>query len=230
MADREDDLLCRERVVPAGTAHGQRCDASILRGQPRHAVTEAHLAAARDDLITHNLRLVVYLAKKYENSGVPQEDMISIGTIGLIKAVNTFTPARNIKLATYASRCIENEVLMHFRNKKKSAQDVYISDPIDTDKDGNSLTLGDIMSEEDNIIDCIDLHIKSEQLYDFIACCLDERERQIIVMRYGLGGTRPLTQREVAKKLEISRSYVSRIEKKAIGTLRTRFEREGAFL
>ena len=125
---------------------------------------------------------------------------------------------------------IANEVLMHFRNKKKSAQDVYISDPIDTDKDGNSLTLGDIMSEEDNIIDCIDLHIKSEQLYDFIACCLDERERQIIVMRYGLGGTRPLTQREVAKKLEISRSYVSRIEKKAIGTLRTRFEREGAFL
>ena len=185
---------------------------------------------ARQTLIERNLRLVVYIARRFENTGINIEDLISIGTIGLIKAINTFRADKNIKLATYASRCIENEVLMHFRNKKKSAQDVYISDPIDTDKDGNSLTLGDIMSEEDNIIDCIDLHIKSEQLYDFIACCLDERERQIIVMRYGLGGTRPLTQREVAKKLEISRSYVSRIEKKAIGTLRTRFEREGAFL
>ncbi len=118
---------------------------------------------------------------------------------------------------------------MHFRNKKKSAQDVYISDPIDTDKDGNSLTLMDVMSEEDNIVDCIDLHIKSEQLYQFIGTALDERERQIIVMRYGLGGNRPLTQREVAKKLDISRSYVSRIEKKAISVLRGRFEKEGAF-
>ncbi|MEM1485688.1 sigma-70 family RNA polymerase sigma factor [Oscillospiraceae bacterium PP1C4] len=118
---------------------------------------------------------------------------------------------------------------MHFRNKKKSAQDVYISDPIDIDKDGNSLTLIDIMAEDDNIIDCIDLHIKSEQLYSFISGALDERERQIIVMRYGLCGNRPLTQREVAKKLDISRSYVSRIEKKAIDTLRSRFEKEGAF-
>jgi RNA polymerase sporulation-specific sigma factor len=186
--------------------------------------------AAKACLIEHNLRLVAHIIKKYYSTFKDQDDLISIGTIGLIKAVSTFNTDKGTRFATYASRCIENEVLMHFRNKKKSAQDVYISDPIDTDKDGNSLTLGDIMSEEDNIIDCIDLHIKSEQLYDFIACCLDERERQIIVMRYGLGGTRPLTQREVAKKLEISRSYVSRIEKKAIGTLRTRFEREGAFL
>ena len=118
---------------------------------------------------------------------------------------------------------------MHFRNKKKSAQDVYISDPIDTDKDGNSLTLMDIMADDENIIDCIDLHIKSEQLYHFIEGALDERERQIIIMRYGLGGTRPLTQREVADHLNISRSYVSRIEKKAIGTLRSKFEKEGAF-
>ena len=171
--------------------------------------------AAKACLIEHNLRLVAHIIKKYYSTFKDQDDLISIGTIGLIKAVSTFNTDKGTRFATYASRCIENEVLMHFRNKKKSAQDVYISDPIDTDKDGNSLTLGDIMSE---------------QLYDFIACCLDERERQIIVMRYGLGGTRPLTQREVAKKLEISRSYVSRIEKKAIGTLRTRFEREGAFL
>ena len=125
---------------------------------------------------------------------------------------------------------IANEVLMHFRNKKKSAQDVYISDPIDTDKDGNSLTLQDIMAEDDNIVDCIDLRIKSEQLYRFIEGALDERERQIIIMRYGLGGTRSLTQREVAKKLDISRSYVSRIVKKAISILRGKFEKEGAFL
>lgn len=118
---------------------------------------------------------------------------------------------------------------MHFRNKKKSSQDVYISDPIDTDKDGNNLTLIDIMAEDDNIIDCIDLHIKSEQLYTFISGALNEREQQIITMRYGLCGRRPLTQREVAKKLDISRSYVSRIEKKAISTLRNRFEKEGAF-
>ena len=185
--------------------------------------------AAKARLIEHNLRLVAHIIKKYYSTFKDQDDLISIGTIGLIKAVSTFKPEKSVRFATYASRCIENEVLMHFRNKKKSAQDVYISDPIDTDKDGNSLTLMDVMSEEDNIDDCIDLHIKSEQLYQFIGTALDERERQIIVMRYGLGGNRPLTQREVAKKLDISRSYVSRIEKKAISVLRGRFEKEGAF-
>ncbi len=185
--------------------------------------------AAKARLIEHNLRLVAHIIKKYYSTFKDQDDLISIGTIGLIKAVSTFKPEKSVRFATYASRCIENEVLMHFRNKKKSAQDVYISDPIDTDKDGNSLTLMDVMSEEDNIVDCIDLHIKSEQLYQFIGTALDERERQIIVMRYGLGGNRPLTQREVAKKLSISRSYVSRIEKKAISVLRGRFEKEGAF-
>lgn len=185
--------------------------------------------AAKARLIEHNLRLVAHIIKKYYSTFKDQDDLISIGTIGLIKAVSTFKPEKSVRFATYASRCIENEVLMHFRNKKKSAQDVYISDPIDTDKDGNSLTLMDVMSEEDNIVDCIDLHIKSEQLYQFIGTALDERERQVIVMRYGLGGNRPLTQREVAKKLDISRSYVSRIEKKAISVLRGRFEKEGAF-
>ena len=125
---------------------------------------------------------------------------------------------------------IANEVLMHFRNKKKSAQDVYISDPIDTDKDGNSLTLQDIMAEEDNIVDCIDLKIKSEQLHRFIQSALDDRERRIILLRYGLQGGRPLTQREVAKRLGISRSYISRIEKKAILALREQFAQQGAFL
>ena len=184
---------------------------------------------AKAKLIEHNLRLVAHIIKKYYSAFKDQDDLISIGTIGLIKAVSTFKSEKGTRFATYASRCIENEVLMHFRNKKKSAQDVYISDPIDTDKDGNSLTLQDIMAEDDNIIDFIDLHIKSEQLHTFIADALDEREQQIIIMRYGLGGTCPLTQREVAKKLDISRSYVSRIEKKAINVLRTKFEKEGAF-
>ncbi|MBC8583996.1 RNA polymerase sporulation sigma factor SigK [Youxingia wuxianensis] len=184
---------------------------------------------AKNTLIEHNLRLVAHIIKKYYSNFKDQDDLISIGTIGLIKAVSTFNAEKGTRFATYASRCIENEILMHFRNKKKSAQDVYISDPIDTDKDGNSLTLIDIMADEENIIDCIDLHIKSEKLYDFIRENLDSREQQIIFMRYGLHGMKPLTQREVAKKLDISRSYVSRIEKKAIGTLRGMFAKEGTF-
>ena len=149
--------------------------------------------------------------------------MISIGTIGLIKAVSTFDCDKGTRFATYTSRCIENEILMYFRNKKKSAQDVYISDPIDTDKDGNALTLLDIMATDDNIFDIIDLRIKSDRLYILLQQCLEPRDRQILAMRYGLYGTPPLTQREVAKKLGISRSYVSRIEKRAILELRDQF-------
>lgn len=135
--------------------------------------------------------------------------------------------AIHLKKNRYLSCGIANEVLMHFRNRKKSAQDVYISDPIDTDKEGNSLTLMDIMAEDDNVIERIDLHIKSERLHSFIGTALEPREQQIILLRYGLSGSAPLTQREVAKMLGISRSYVSRIEKKAISALRARFEREG---
>ena len=178
---------------------------------------------ARNVLIEHNLRLVVYLAKKYESSGVPAEDMISIGTIGLIKAVNTFNSGKKIKLATYASRCIENEILMFFRNQKKTAQDVFISDPIDTDKDGNTLTLIDVIADKSDIADEIDTKIKVEKLRVILPVCLTERERLIIEMRYGLCGREELTQREIAKKLNISRSYVSRIEKSALEKLRKQF-------
>ncbi len=122
---------------------------------------------------------------------------------------------------------IANEILMYFRNKKKSAQDVYISDPIDTDKEGNSLTLMDIMADEDNILDNIDLRLKSERLYSYMSHLLDEREQEILTMRYGLSGQKPLTQREVAAKLGISRSYVSRIEKKAVASLRHQFAQDG---
>jgi len=182
---------------------------------------------AKNKLIEHNLRLVAHIIKKYYSNMKDQDDLISIGTIGLIKAVSTFDCDKGTRFATYASRCIENEILMYFRNKKKSAQDVYISDPIDTDKEGNSLTLMDIMADEDNILDNIDLRLKSERLHRYIDSFLDEREQQIITMRYGLSGQKPLTQREVAAKLGISRSYVSRIEKKAIAILKRQFAKDG---
>ncbi len=165
--------------------------------------------AARNRLIEHNLRLVAHIIKKYYSNQKDQDDLISIGTIGLIKAVSTFDSDKGTRFATYAARCIENEILMHFRNMKKSAQDVYISDPIDTDKEGNVLTLMDIVAEDESIFENIDLKLKAEKLHRLIDKHLDERERTIIFMRYGLTGETPLTQREVASKLDISRSYVS---------------------
>lgn len=180
---------------------------------------------ARNCLIEHNLRLVAHIVKKYYSASKDQDDLISIGTIGLIKAVSTFDYEKGTRFATYASRCIENEILMHFRALRKSAGDVYINEPIDTDKDGNQLTLIDIIAEDDSIVDAIDLKMKSEQLHKYILESLDPRERLIIIHRYGLYGRAPLTQREVAKLLDISRSYVSRIEKKALLTLRRRFNK-----
>lgn len=180
---------------------------------------------ARNKLVEHNLRLVAHIIKKYYSNMKDQDDLISIGTIGLIKAADTFNYEKGTRFATYASRCIENEILMYFRGKKKTAQDVYISDSIDTDREGNSITLMDIVAQEDDIADDIDTKIKSEQLYGFISNALDEREKEIIAMRYGLYGKMPLTQREVAKKLGISRSYVSRIEKKALEKLAYEFEK-----
>lgn len=185
--------------------------------------------SARSKLIEHNMRLVAHIIKKYYNVTTDQEDLISIGTIGLIKAVSSFDYSKKVKFATYASRCIENEILMHFRSLKKSAGDIYFDEPIDTDKEGNQLTLIDIIAEDDGIVEKIDLSIKSEQLYRFLDECLDEREITIIKHRYGLYGCKPLTQREVAQKLDISRSYVSRIEKKALQTLRKKYERTSIF-
>jgi len=176
---------------------------------------------AKNELIEHNLRLVAHIVKKYYNSGADQDDMISIGTIGLIKAVSTFNSDKGIRLATYAARCIENEILMYFRNMKKTSQDVFISDPIDTDKDGNALTLIDVIA--DDIAEEIDTKIKLEKLRVILSGCLEEREKQIIEMRYGINGREELTQREIAKKLNISRSYVSRIEKSALEKLRKQF-------
>lgn len=188
------------------------------------AKMEAGDDEARKTLIEHNLRLVAHIAKKYYGSGADQDDLISIGTIGLIKAVSSFNSGKGIRLATYAARCIDNEILMYFRGAKKTAQDVYISDPIDTDKDGNTLTLIDVLTDGTNIVDDLDNKIKLEQLRVYLKDTLQPRELEIIMLRYGLKSGRELTQREVAKRLGISRSYVSRIEKKALEKLRSRFD------
>ena len=185
--------------------------------------------SARNQLIEHNLRLVAHIIKKYYSSVRDQDDLISIGTIGLIKAVNTFDYTKGTRLATYASRCIENEILMHFRSGKKTAQDVSFSEPIDTDKDGHPLTLSDVIAEDDTIVDDIDLKINSEKLYRYIGEILGDREKKIIELRYGLFCD-ALTQREVASRLNISRSYVSRIEKKALQKLKKRFDAGEAHL
>ena len=177
--------------------------------------------AARGELIEHNLRLVAHIIKKYYSRAADQDDLISIGTIGLIKAVNTFDYTKGIRLATYASRCVENEILMHFRAGKKSAQDV--SEPIDTDKDGQQLTLIDVLAVDDTIVDDLELKLNAEKLRRYIAEVLDDREQQVILWRYGLGG-KERTQREVARALDISRSYVSRIEKRALEKLKKRYE------
>ena len=180
--------------------------------------------SCRDLLITHNLRLVVYIARKFENSGVAIEDIISIGTIGLIKAVNTFVPSKKIKLATYASRCIENEILMNFRAKKKHADQIYMGEPIETDGDGNQLTLMDIIDDGTDLPEMVDTLMQSKQLYQYLQQFLTPRETEILVQRYGLYGCAPMTQREVAKKLGISRSYISRLEKYAIEKLRKAYQ------
>lgn len=177
---------------------------------------------AREKLIVHNLRLVVYIAKKFENSGVNIEDLISIGTIGLIKAVNTFSPEKNIKLATYASRCIENEILMHLRKIASQKIEVSLDEPLNTDWDGNELMLADVLgSDVDEISREIEEDDEKKILREIIEN-LPEREREIIDMRFGLGEKEELTQKEVADKMGISQSYISRLEKRIIKKLGSR--------
>ncbi len=175
---------------------------------------------ARNKLIERNLRLVAYIAKKYSNSNCSQEDLISIGTIGLIKGVNSFSLDKGSRLSTYVSRCIDNEILMHLRSIKKLNSEVYLNEPIGKDKDGNVVTLQEILeNDERSIEDEVDIKIKIKKLYEKMKSVLKDRERMIIEFRFGLDGNKPKTQKEIAKSLGISRSYVSRIESKAIEKL-----------
>lgn len=171
---------------------------------------------ARNKLIEHNLRLVAHIVKKFENTGEDVEDLISIGTIGLIKGVESFSQDKGTKLATYAARCIENEILMHLRALKKVKKDVSLHDPIGQDKEGNEISLIDILeAESDNVIEYIQLNMEIAKMQQYFNV-LDSREKEVIVYRYGLNDYKEMTQREIAKKLNISRSYVSRIEKRAL--------------
>ena len=198
-----------------------------LKPAEEKTLIEAMLAgdeAAATRLIEHNLRLVAHIAKKFAQSGVDADDLVSIGSIGLIKAVHTFRPEAG-KLTTYASRCIENEILMHLRARKKNRLTVSLNEPIGADKDGNEISLIDLMGTEADLVPHeTELRLESAKARRLIAHVLDERERRVVVLRYGLHGGAPLPQREVAQCLGISRSYVSRIEKKALEKLKAAFE------
>lgn len=176
--------------------------------------------SARQKLIEHNLRLVAHISKKYYSSVSDCDDLISIGTIGLIKAVDTFRPEKGSRLPSYAATCIQNEILMYLRAGKKSALDISMNEPIDTDRHGNVLTLMDIIAVEDTISDDIDTSMKCSKLKQIVNSELSDRERNIIIKRYGLDGKKPLTQMEIADSMGISRSYVSRIEKKVLERIR----------
>lgn len=175
---------------------------------------------ARNILIERNLRLVAHIMKKYYAQESEQEDLISIGTIGLIKAISTYRMDKNIKLATYASRCIENEILMYFRSRRKSSQDVSLSDYIETGTDGAALSLMDVVCQDDDLLEQVDHRENARKLRDAVDSCLTDQERKVICMRYGLQGYLPQRQREVAENIGISRSYVSRIEKRALEKLK----------
>ena len=175
---------------------------------------------ARNVLIEHNLRLVAHIVKKNYTQSSNQDDLISIGTIGLIKGISTFKADKNVRLATYASRCIENEILMHFRSQKKLQGEVSLSDTLDGDGDGNSLSLMDVISVDDDMLENLDARDSCIQVRQYVERCLSDREKMIITMRYGLNNQPPKTQREIAAQSGISRSYVSRIEKKALKKLK----------
>ncbi len=200
-----------------------------LKGQQEQEALEALEngdEGAKQLLIEHNLRLVVYIARRFENTGVGLEDLISIGTIGLIKGISTYRRDKNIKLATYASRCIENEILMHIRKISSQKAEISLDEPINMDYDGNELLLSDILGTDENIVtgkleDAVDLHLLRKSLSE-----LPPREREIIQMRYGLAGFRELTQKEVAQKLGISQSYISRLEKRIMQRLKKEMLRQ----
>lgn len=178
---------------------------------------------ARQTLILHNLRLVSHIVRKYYSTAGNQEDLVSIGTIGLVKAVDTFRIDNGARFATYAAKCIQNEILMHFRSQKKLSAEVSMNETIDVDRDGNPLTYTDVISSEEDLPEEVMRSVEADRAMTLVRTRLDPRERQVITLRFGLGGIPPLTQREISQKLGISRSYVSRIEKAAIDKLKEGF-------
>lgn len=221
------------QLLLSGCLISLRLSASGSFPRPLTAAEESELVektlsgdiGARNTLIEHNLRLVAHIVKKYYTAGADTEDLVSIGTIGLIKGVNTYRPERGVRLATYAARCVENEILMYFRSQRKSGGDVSLSDALDTDADGNSLSLMDVLAVADDMAEQLSLREECAEVRRCVEELLPEREAEVIRLRYGLGGGRPLTQRETAERLGISRSYVSRIEKRAITALREAMEK-----
>lgn len=184
---------------------------------------------AREKLISHNLRLVAHMTKKFYSPDREQEELISVGTLGLMKAVDSFDPDKGARFATYAARCIENEILMQYRAKRKHAGEVFFDEPLEYDKDGNALTLKDFISDDVNLEEEVAQAMQQKQLYDYLQHKLTERERTVIARRYGLLGYLPQTQREVADAMGISRSYVSRIEKRALLQLRKAYASIGIY-
>ena len=220
-------FLIGKIVFFTGAIAGNSFPKPLSPEEEKQALSEMYNGSkeAKDKLITHNMRLVAHIVKKYSGAG-ETDDLISVGSIGLIKAVNTFNADKGTSLATFASRCIENEILMMLRSNKKYKNDVYLNDPIGTDKDGNELTLLDLLFEgEDSVFLEVDRAIEREKFLRFIKSVLTEREYTVLCLRYGLKGEGVLPQREVAKYLQISRSYISRIEKKGVEKLKLAIKR-----
>ena len=232
MIEKFRNILVWLGLVPSGNIYyigGSDILPPPLKGQQELAALEALERGdeqAKQTLIEHNLRLVVYIARRFENSGTNLEDLISIGTIGLIKAISTYRLEKNIKLATYAARCIENEILMHIRKISSQKAEISLDEPINMDYEGNELLLSDIIGTDENIVtgrleDDVDIQLLRQALKE-----LPDREREIVQMRYGLGGRKELTQKEVAQKMGISQSYISRLEKRIMLRLRKELIRQ----
>ena len=223
-------LMLHTLFFPLRLDRADRSFPRALKPEEEREYLERYAAGdqeARDALIVHNLRLVAHIVKKYYTQSCDQDDLISIGTIGLIKGISTFKPDRNVRLATYASRCIENEILMHFRSQKKLQGEVSLSDTLDAEGEAGSLSLMDVIRVDDNMLEELSAKDAGKAVRLCVEECLDDREKLVITLRYGLTGENPLTQREIAQQCGISRSYVSRIEKKALEKLKDALEQEG---
>ncbi len=205
---------------PPPLPQGEETEAFQQMHAPAGEVTPEVRRQARQKLILHNLRLVSHIVRKYYSGSRNQEDLVSIGSIGLCKAIDSYDVEAGTKFATYAARCIQNEILMYFRAEKKHSQEVSMDDTIDVDRDGNPLTYMDVIGSDESLSDEVITKVEAQRALELVKTCLDPRERQVIMMRFGIGLPAPMTQRDIALRLGISRSYVSRIEKAAIGKLR----------